>query len=228
MTNNDQTLDDALNDLPDFDIELGRRGISYQLPILKSWMPHLAQIALLWGTFEHRRDRFLEKMFTASNTVPPKGWKGTKGKKRHELFLEQVNLLFDDNSFLRAYLHELVADAKIIQNKRNVILHGQPALSANPVRLVIHDYKKDGSVENFEFDGLSLKELFYDISLLVGRFSRISPPYMLAPLNLSSSDISILQRLWGKDYPTPRNSTNTEIPASTVDGAVSSAGDGPP
>ena len=198
----DPLIDDALKDLPDFDMELGRRGISYQLPILKSLMPHLAQIALLWGVFEHRRDRFLENMFLVSNTTPPNGWKGRKGKKRHQLFLQQVDLLLDDNSPLRTYLHELVAEAVIIQKKRNAIMHGQPGLSANPIRLVIHDYQKDGSVEVSEFNEMSLKELFYDISLLVGRFSRITPPYM-SPPSLSSSDISLSQRLWAKDYPTP-------------------------
>lgn len=199
-------VEDAVNDLPDFDEELGRRGISYQLPILKAWMPYLAQIALLWGVFELRRDKFLEKMFVASGTTPPNSWRGRKGKKRHDLFLQQVDLIFDEDSELRAYFHQLVTDAISIQTKRNAILHGEVSLTFNPAAtLLVNDYKPDGSLEVLEFDGTALKELFYDISLLAGGFSRVSPPYMMGP-KLSSRDISTLQRVWAKGPKTPPNS----------------------
>jgi len=200
------SVDEVVNDLPDFDTDLMKIGPSYQLPILKSWMPHLAQIALLWVVFELTRDKFLKKMFAVSGTTPPKGWRGRKGEKRHNLLLQQVDLIFDENSEVRTYLHELVEDAIIIQTKRNVILHGEVSLAIDPVaKLIVQDYRKDGSFEVFEFDGAALKELFYDISLLVGRFSRITPPYMMGP-KLSSHDKSILRRLWAKDHQNPPNS----------------------
>ena len=186
------------SDFEFFDIDYSRAGPGYYhgLPILKKWLPYLAQIVFLWGVFEASRDEFLGKMFAATNTVPPKGWKARKGPKKHRLFIEQVDKVFEANLSIREYLHNLIERAIVVQKKRNALLHGELAhgLSGSEAVLIVCDYAKDGSFEEIEYRTSDLEDLFHEVSRVAAGLSRLTAPFSEVP-GISSSDKLLLQRL---------------------------------
>jgi hypothetical protein len=189
------------SDFDFFDIDYSRAGPGYYhgLPILKKWLPYLAQIVFLWGVFELGRDKFLEKMFVATDIVPPKGWKARKGPKKHRLFLEQADKVFESNPSIREYLHNLIEQAIVVQKKRNALLHGELAhgLSGSEAVLIVCDHANDGSFEEIEFGTADLEDLFHEVSRVAAGLSRLTSPFSTVA-GISSSDKLLLQRLLGR------------------------------
>jgi hypothetical protein len=196
-----RAMAEIINHIQAMQPALGGRKPIHFLPIPPRWMPYLAQIALGWGRYEQIRDRILEKSFIESRTEAPKSLRSLKGKKRHALFRSQIDLVFELDSPVHSFLHELTDNAIVIQGKRNALLHGEVSLLLAPKpHLLVHDHKRDGSVEVHRFYDETLKTLAIDLMQLNGNIEGLKPP-SYAGLMLSSRDKSKLQRLCAKDFP---------------------------
>lgn len=191
------------------DSAIAVKGHYCQVPIFTEWLPYLGQIVFLWGMFEGKWNAFLEAMFASTDIIPETGWRKRKGKKRIHLFTEQVNKTFPKESAISIYMHELVRDSVLIQDKRNLLLHGVVSLMMGPdPHMIVDGLLPDGHPDRHEYREIDIKKLFYEISHLVGRFTPLFHPESKGP-PLSSQDKLLLQAFWRKARQNLSHSKNT-------------------
>jgi hypothetical protein len=182
------------------------------LPIPPSLLPFLAQIAVLWGFFERKSELLLIALLTANNDTS-NDWQRFSFEQKCDSLKINARSSFAEHHSLLAYVSELLTDARVLQFRRNLLLHGNLSISAKKEEGVItikaRGRKRGRPVEEI-FTSESIKQLAYDLAHLAGRMASFSPPWLenFFP-TLSSPDKSFLRDFLSSYHP---DRTNPAIP----------------
>lgn len=179
------------------------------VPLPETFLPFLAQIALLWGMFENSFDEFFHAMQSANNTTSP-DWRRSKFEQKKKAFQQEAVLLFQSYPAIAALLTAILVDASELQATRNLLLHGDIGVqfsvrtkdgkSVPDVTIFAAGVRKGQPVEG-QFNGEKLEILFYDLAHLAGRMGTLKPgPNSVWP-PLASTDRSFLQDFLAKHHP---------------------------
>jgi hypothetical protein len=174
---------------PTYDLAKGAKSPSYGVPIPAPFLPHLAQIALLWGAFERMFNEFLLAVVTANKGALKKGWQYKGFHDRKTRFENELRLAFPDQPTTVGYFTTLLSEADDVREKRNVLLHGQVHLSmraestpSGPVAvytIVATGRGRNRQEVNFRFDVDGAELLFYQMAHIAGKLFLLSNPSTL-------------------------------------------------
>lgn len=179
-----------------------------------AFMEYVAQIALIWGTFENGFERFLLTLLSANGTDPNIA-RGFSFERKAELLRRGAKTLFSDRPFVLLHILALIDDAKRAQLERNLLLHGSlvievktkddPALPPD-VTIIAHGRRKKQDIYR-RFTLEKVEDLYCDLAHLGGRIGEFLTPSQAFLLHVAWQDRCFLLDLLKKHrqihQPTP-------------------------
>lgn len=177
-----------------------------KLPFLFAPVPDvfyapIAQIAILWGQFEHDFGNLLAAMIAANGAGDSKVLFHSFENKAKRMHREMR--CFDYYPLIAIYLKSIIADAVIAQSRRNLLLHGHvsiridppPTAGAEPIYSIDALGRRKGMrvFERFSVEGLT--DLAYDLGHLAGRITMFTSLVFPIP-NPISRYLSPFDELW--------------------------------
>ena len=147
------------------------------------FLSYLGQIAVLWGMFETSFEELLEALLKA-NVYDEKRWQGFSFEQKVELFKRELKKLFWCYPRISLYISQIINDAKSLQAKRNLLLHGNLIIEIKTkddvyqppdiAIVAVGRRKKQKIVERFTLE--VIENLFFDLCHLGGRMAEFAHP----------------------------------------------------
>lgn len=157
----------------------------------------------------------------AANNDTSDDWQGKSYEQKAKAFATYAHSSFASNEGILIRLNEILADAKALQLKRNLLLHGSLGVSfameerdgkTVPSFVVRARGRRKGRTVEEHFTGEALEDLAYDLAHLAGRMDAFNSLWVEGRYyfqTLSSQDKSFLRDFLSSYHPDRRTNSAT-------------------